>query len=404
MLPVSEIRFAPCLRVTSPESLEWLDGTRVFGIKLGLANTRLLFDALGNPQDQPAIFHVAGTNGKGSVCAMLDALLRATGRRTGLYTSPHLVDFRERIRVDGEKIPPEAVATGLTRIREISEGWDRQPTYFEIVTALAVRHFADERCDTVVLETGMGGRLDATNATRPVVSLITPIGLDHRQWLGNSLAEIAEEKAGIIKPGVPVVSAPQAPEVAEVLQAQADRLGAELTFVTAPLENAPVALRGSHQKWNAALAVAALERTGYLPDPSAIPSALAEVKWPGRFQIVNQCLVLDGAHNPHAVIRLVETWREQFGARRPVVIFGALADKEYPVMIEKLEAIAEEFLFVPVNSFRSASPEDLQAACQIRHTVFPSLADALAASGGLTLIAGSLFLVGEAMTLLGIEP
>jgi dihydrofolate synthase/folylpolyglutamate synthase len=390
--------------VTYEESLAWLDSTRVFGIKLGLANTRLLLEGLENPQDSLAFFHVAGTNGKGSVCAMLDALLRSAGLRTGLYTSPHLVDFRERIRVDGEKISREAVADGLTKIRAISADWDRQPTFFEITTVLAIAYFAAQGCRAVVLETGMGGRLDATNAVTPAVSVLTPIALDHRQWLGNTIAEIAQEKAGIIKPGVPVVSAPQDASAAEVLEGQAARLGSPLEFVTEPLENVPVRLRGSHQKLNAALAVTAVARAGIALDDVTVRAALADVRWPGRFQIVDHRVVLDGAHNPHAAESLVVNWREHFGQERPVVILGALEDKEYPVIIEKLEGLASEFYFVPVKSFRSASPESLQVACQIPNTVFASAQEALAASRGLTLVTGSLFLVGEVMSLLGIEP
>jgi len=389
--------------VTFEESLEWLDSTRVFGIKLGLANMRLLLGELGDPQDTLAIFHVARTNGKGSVCAMLDALLRASGRRTGLYTSPHLVDFRERIRVNGEKISPASVADGLTRIRDVSLDWDRQPTYFEVVTALALLHFAAEKCEAVVLETGMGGRLDATNAVLPLVSVITSIAMDHRQWLGNTVAEIAQEKAGIIKPGTPVVSAVQEPSAAEVLEAQAARINTELTFVS-PLEDIPVRLRGAHQKANAALAVEAVAKAGIELEEPVVREALANVHWPGRFQIVDQRIVLDGAHNPHAAQNLARNWREIFGQQQPLVILGALEDKDYPVIIEKLESIASEFYFVPVKNFRSATPEQLAAACMIKYTVFPSVQEALTASRGLTLVTGSLFLIGEVMGLLGIEP
>ncbi len=390
--------------MTFDESLAWLDSTLALGVKLGLANTRLLLEGLGDPQDSLAIFHVAGTNGKGSVCAMLDALLRVGGHRTGLYTSPHLVDFRERIRVDGKKISPEAVAAGLTKIRAISADWDRQPTYFEITTVLAIAHFAEEGCATAILETGMGGRLDATNAISPIVSVITPIAMDHRQWLGNTIAEIAEEKAGIIKPGVPVVSASQVAEAREVLEIQASRVNAELFFITEPLGGVPMRLRGQHQKENAALALGALDLAGMTPDDDRLREALANVQWPGRFHVVDQRIVLDGAHNPHAAETLTRNWREVFGRERPTVIFGALEDKEYPAILEKLESIASEFYFVPVNSFRSASTDSLTAACLIKYTVFASVKEALAASRGLTLVTGSLFLVGEAMGVLGIEP
>ncbi|MFL6539832.1 MAG: bifunctional folylpolyglutamate synthase/dihydrofolate synthase, partial [Chthoniobacterales bacterium] len=187
------------------EALAWLYGTQLFGIKLGLDSIRRLVAELDVPAPEQRIIHVAGTNGKGSVCAMTDSILRAAGYRSGLFTSPHLVTFRERIQVNGEMISEDEVAAGLTTIRELIREWDPHPTFFEIVTALALRHFKRSACDVFVLETGMGGRLDATNVVTPVVSVITPIDYDHQKWLGHSLGEIAAEKAGIIKPGVPVV-------------------------------------------------------------------------------------------------------------------------------------------------------------------------------------------------------
>ena len=222
------------------EALAWLYATQRFGIKLGLENIERLLGTLAlvetrAPQDRIAalpssafrlvsectVIHVAGTNGKGSVCAMIDAICRAAGHRTGLFTSPHLVTFCERIRVRGDMISEDAVARGLSEIRERTRAWDPHPTFFEIVTALALKHFQQERCEVVILETGMGGRLDATNAVQSSVSVITPIDLDHEKWLGHSIAGIAGEKAGIIKLHTPVISAPQ--------QSCCDRGGA-LTF------------------------------------------------------------------------------------------------------------------------------------------------------------------------------
>ncbi len=181
------------------EALAWLFGTQRFGIKLGLENSRRLFAALGVLSPNERIIHVAGTNGKGSVCALLDSICRAAGYRTALFTSPHLVTFRERIQVNGELISEEEVARGLTKIRELVAGWDPHPTFFEITTGLALDYFRRREAEIIVLETGMGGRLDATNATQPVVSVLTPIDYDHQKWLGESLTEIAGEKAGIIK-------------------------------------------------------------------------------------------------------------------------------------------------------------------------------------------------------------
>ncbi len=204
------------------------------------------------------VIHVAGTNGKGSVCAMIDSILRAQGYRTGLFTSPHLVTFRERIRLNGEMVTEEAVASGLTAIRDLVNDWDPHPTFFEVTTALALKCFSEAEIEFVILETGMGGRLDATNAIQSDVSVITPIDFDHEKWLGQSLGEIAAEKAGIIKRKVPVVSAAQRPEAEEAIRTRAAECEAPLEFVTAPYDKTPIALAGSHQKQNAALAIAAL--------------------------------------------------------------------------------------------------------------------------------------------------
>ncbi len=389
--------------MTLEESLAWLYSTQQFGIKLGLENIDRLLCALGDPRGKLSFIHVAGTNGKGSVCAMLDAILRASGRRTGLYTSPHLIDFRERVRVNGVKITEPEAAEGLTEIRARTADWDHSPTFFEITTALALWQFAREQCEIVVLETGMGGRLDATNAVTPLVSVITPIALDHTQWLGETLAEVAAEKAGIIKPGVPVVSAPQDPAAAEVIAAHARQAGSRALFVDQSFAGREVGLRGAHQQENAALAVAALEAMGLPIDQGVVAEGLRKVRWPGRFQIFQERLVLDGSHNPHAARQLAETWREVYGVEKPPVIFGALADKDYVGILRALEPIAAEFLFVPVQNPRAAAPADLAAECTVPCRIFDSVKAALGAARGRTLVTGSLFLVGEAMRELGIE-
>jgi dihydrofolate synthase/folylpolyglutamate synthase len=203
------------------EALDWLYGTQRFGIKLGLENVERLLRELKVPGSNQRIIHVAGTNGKGSVCAMIDSICRVGGYRTGLFTSPHLVTYRERIRVNGQMIGTDEVASGLTTIRDLIKSWDPHPTFFEITTALALVHFKDAACDLLVMETGLGGRLDATNALTPVVSVVTPIGFDHEKWLGHTLEAIAGEKAGIIKAQVPVVSAPQEPAAENVIRARA---------------------------------------------------------------------------------------------------------------------------------------------------------------------------------------
>jgi len=386
--------------VTFDESLEWLYSTQFFGIKLGLDNTRRLLGHLGNPEKRLRILHVAGTNGKGSTCAMMDSIFRAAGLRSGLYTSPHLCDFRERVRVDGEMIPAEAAAGTLTRLHDLCRDWPHPPTFFELTTVLALDHFAREKCDAVILETGMGGRLDATNAVTPVVSVITPVAMDHAEWLGDSIEKIAVEKAGIIKSGVPVISARQSPEAAEVLRNRARECGSELTFVESFYEGG-VGLKGPHQKENAALALATVKAAGFALDDRSLLQGLRDVVWPARFQQIGERIVVDGAHNPHAALTLVETWRKEFGDQKAAVVFGALKDKDYTAMLAILGGIAGSFLFVPVDSPRSAVPGELAAPCPSES--YPSLRAALEvvmAGPGPVLITGSLFLAGEALALL----
>ncbi|MGH8046898.1 MAG: bifunctional folylpolyglutamate synthase/dihydrofolate synthase [Chthoniobacterales bacterium] len=384
--------------MTWPEALAWLYSTQQFGIKLGLENTSRLLDAAGNPERECRFLHVAGTNGKGSVCAMLDSILRAAGHRTGLYTSPHLVDFRERIRVNGEMIPEADGARILTQLRDSTRDWDHAPTFFELATVLAIRHFADAKTDFVVLETGMGGRLDSTNAVVPLVSVLTPIAMDHGQWLGNTLEAVAGEKAGILKPDVPAVSAPQQPAVMRVLQTHAVAVGAPLRFIEG-VTNMPVNLRGAQQLRNAALAIGALNAARIEIPEHAIREGLSTVQWPGRFQEVGR-IVLDGAHNPHGSAQLAETWREAFGDERAIVIFGALRDKDYAGMIAALGSLAKEFWFVPVDSQRGEDPGRIATVCAVRGRIFASLAEALAEAekqSRRVLVTGSLFLVGEAL-------
>ncbi len=383
--------------------LEWLYGTQLFGIKLGLKNMRRLIDLIGLPGKAQRIIHVAGTNGKGSTSAMIDALSRAGHHSTGLFTSPHLVHFTERIRVDGRPIPEAEAARRLRVIREKVAGWDPHPTFFEITTALGLWWFRDAGAQVIVLETGMGGRLDATNALTPRASVITPIGMDHTQWLGDTLAKIAAEKAGIIKPGVPVVSAPQEAEALEVIERVAAEKGAPLTVVDFPWPG-PVSLAGAHQRWNASVALAAMGAAGLV----APPEALARVEWPGRFQRLgwDGRLILDGAHNAHGARALAATWSEVFGAEKAVVIFGAVATKDHADMMAALAPVAARFVFTTVNSPRAVPAAELAAAGPPGSAVTASLAEALAlaprgAGDPPVLVCGSLYLVGQALATLG---
>jgi dihydrofolate synthase/folylpolyglutamate synthase len=404
------------------EALSWLYSLQRFGIKLGLENIERLLEeccsgvcvkrpALGTSASTFKVVHVAGTNGKGSVCAMIDSICRAQGYRTGLFTSPHLVTFRERIRVHGDMISEEAVANGLTTIRNLVANWDPHPTFFEVVTALALKHFSDTKVEIVILETGLGGRLDATNAVQSAVSVITPIDFDHEQWLGKTIAEIATEKAGIIKK-VPVVCAPQRPEAEEVIRGRAVERGAPMQFVTEPYDETPIALAGSHQKQNAALAIAALRAAKINIDDSAIARGLASIDWPARFQRWDERTIVDGAHNPAAVRTLAETWRKNFGNQHATLVLAVLSDKNLRGICEALAPISEFVLLPKIRSERAADPEILaQIFSTITpsppHSIVPSVGEALArarAKPNPILITGSLHFAGEVLAHLRGEP
>jgi len=394
-----------------PEALRWLYGTQMYGVRPGLETIRKLCDALQirtEAAPDRTIFHVAGTNGKGSLCAMLDSMCCESGRKTGLFTSPHLVSFRERIKVNGHLISKDDALAGLTALREASEKIDPAPTFFEIVTALALRHFQNEGCEIVVLETGMGGRLDATNVVTPTVAAITTIDLDHQQWLGDTLTAIAKEKAGIIKRGVPVVSSPQAPDAAEVLRRTCMTERAPLTFVDRPLEeNWKLGLLGSHQRWNAAQALDTLNAARLDLNEEAVRRGLKNVRWPARFQVLGN-IVIDGAHNPAAAGRLALTWREVYGSEKAAVILGILGDKDVAGICRMLAGLAEVFYVVPVQNPRCAPLATVMShlvkeAPGVVVKMCSTLGEALEAaerSSRNVLITGSFFLAGEALGML----
>jgi dihydrofolate synthase/folylpolyglutamate synthase len=398
------------------EALSWLYSLQRFGIKLGLENIERLLDELstrGVLQAAPwKVIHVAGTNGKGSVCAMIDSICRAQGYRTGLFTSPHLVTFRERIRVNGDMISEEAVAEGLTTIRNLVANWDPHPTFFEVVTALALKHFSDTRAAIVILETGLGGRLDATSAIQSNVSVITPIDFDHEKWLGKTILEIATEKAGIIKPGVPVVSAPQRVEAEKVICARAAECRAPLQFVNKPYNETPIALAGFHQKQNAAIAIATLRAAKIDTDSSAIARGLASIQWPARFQSWDERTIVDGAHNPAAARALAETWRENFGNQRATLVLAVLSDKDLRAICEALAPISEFVLLPKIRSERAADPEELARVLAnntppLPYSITQSVDEALAlarAKPNPILVTGSLHFAGEVLAHLHGEP
>jgi len=394
------------------EALAWLYSLQRFGIKLELENIRRLIAELHVDLSRPRVIHVAGTNGKGSVCAMLDSICRAQNYRTALFTSPHLVTFRERIRVNGEMISKDAVANGLTNICEHVRKWDPHPTFFEITTALALKYFSEAKVDVVILETGLGGRLDATNAIQSNVAVITPIDFDHEKWLGDSLEKIASEKAGIIKPKVPVVSALQKKDVEAVLRKRATECGSPIEFITASHKQHPVNLLGAHQKQNAALAIATIHAAKIDIDDPAIAQGLATVDWPARFQKWDERTIIDGAHNPAAARILAETWRKIFGDERATLILAILSDKDFRGICEALAPIADSALLPKIRSERAATPENL---AQIISSITPSLPYSITASVAEALelarakpnpilLTGSLHFAGETLAYLRGEP
>lgn len=390
------------------EALSWLYGTQRFGIKLGLDNVQRLLRELKLLSKDQRVIHVAGTNGKGSVAAMIDSISRAQGYRTGLFTSPHLVSYRERIRVNGEMIGEDESAEGLGEIRAASRDWDPHPTFFEITTALALDHFKKRDCELVVLETGLGGRLDATNALTPIVSVLTPIGYDHQAWLGNTIEEIAAEKAGIIKPQIPVVSAKQEPAAEKVIRARAVECEAPLEFVTESYATSALSLAGAHQKQNASLAIAALRSGGITIGENAIARGLASVQWPARFQCWDERTIVDGAHNPAGALVLAKTWRELFGDERATIILAVLRDKDAAGILRALAPIAHRVIFPRVRTERALPASDLAQIISsitpsLQHSIAPSLSAALdsaRATPGRILLTGSLHFAGEVLATL----
>jgi len=390
-------------------NLDWLYGTQLYGMKPGLDNTRRLLEETGLPGAGVRFLHVAGTNGKGSTCAFMHSMLGAAGVRAGLFTSPHLVRFNERIRDTEREITDAEIESGLARIRALVADWQPHPTFFEITLALALDWFQARGLEWVVLETGLGGRLDATNVVTPEVAVITRIGMDHMAQLGGTLAEIAAEKAGIIKPGVPVVTGPQEPEALRVIKSAARSKKAPLIVVDAPLNEVPLGLSGPHQGWNAALAVAALRETG-LPLPALVmEQGLRETVWPARFQSFGQGrVILDGAHNPDAARALAEAWRAAFPGENAVVVFGGSSGKDHAETLLPLMEISARWVLTGFDSPRSVPLPVLEEAflaaggearlCEQARTLPEALALA-SRHGARVLICGSLFLAGEYLAL-----
>ncbi len=395
---------------------DYLSTLEPLGMRFGLERVERALDALGHPERAAPILQVGGTNGKGSTCAMAAAALRAAGHRTGLYVSPHLVRFNERIQVDGREIEDAALQAETEEVRAACPWHERggpedRLTYFEFATILAFVHFARAKVDVAVVEVGLGGRLDATSAATPRVSAVARIGLDHVQLLGDTVEAIAREKAGIFKPGVPaVVHASQPDGALAALRAEAARRGAP--FHVAPAGWAgPIGLAGAHQRGNAALASAALgllDAAGVRVSQEAIAHGIATARWPGRLEQVGGVL-LDGAHNPDGAAALAAALPALHPGRPVELVFGVLADKDHQAMIEALAPAVRRFHLVAPPSPRARPPGELlplvepRVPADVHASVEEAIACALraAADGALVCVAGSLYLVGAARPLLG---
>lgn len=408
-----------------------------------LARMLRLLAGVGNPHKKLHLMHVAGTKGKGSTCHMLAAMLKNAGLKVGLYTSPHFVDIRERIRVSDELISETEFTKLMAQIQPVAHRMRRDaPTFFEIMTAAAFLYFVKQKVDMAVIETGLGGRLDSTNVIKPEAVGITNISFDHVQQLGNTLEQIAEEKAGIFKPGVPAISAPQPPQVKRVLRRVAQKVGCELKFVgddiefsyrfessrttgpqtrvcmttsTSRFDHLHVPLLGEHQAHNCALALAmvdAVRQRGFNISEQAAIDGLAKVKIEGRLEIVreNPRVILDSAHNAASVSALMRAIGQNISYDSMVVIFGCCADKDIDGMLNQLELGADKVIFTASGSARSALPTELllrfqeksQKMAQLGSTLRDaySIASKSVTRDDVICITGSCYLVGEAKKLL----
>jgi dihydrofolate synthase/folylpolyglutamate synthase len=404
--------------LTVPDHLQWLFDLEQFGIKFGLENISALVARLGHPEMAFASVHVAGTNGKGSVTAMVDAGLRAAGHRAARYTSPHLVDLHERFVIDGQPVDDGALMAAVADVRAaveslIADGTlDVQPTFFEVTTAVAFELFRRAGIEIAVVEVGLGGRLDATNVVSPLATAITSIAFDHQTYLGTTLRAIALEKAGIIKAGVPVVVGELAPEAADAIAGVACERGAELIETSARDAAAfTLGLAGAHQRGNAAIAarlLALVDAHGIRVPPDAITAGLARPDWPGRLdrrQLEDgREVLLDAAHNPAGAAALASYLDSDYGSPAPLVL-AAMRDKDIVNMFAALLPAVSHLILTRASNARSADPEALaeiarRVAPERAITIAPSIDEALAIAWRLSpriVVAGSIFLLGDVM-------
>lgn len=405
------------------DPLHYLFSLEQFGIKFGLENISTIVARLGHPERSFRSVHVAGTNGKGSVTAMVDAALRAAGHRSARYTSPHLVDLAERFVVDGRPVAHDALVAAVADVRDAVDSLRAdgslaaQPTFFEVTTAVAFELFRRAGVEIAVLEVGLGGRLDATNVVAPpalIATAITSIAFDHQQYLGATLRDIALEKAGIIKAGVPLVLGPLDAETSAVIEAVARDREAAVTHVSADEgRDLVIGLRGSHQVANAAVAVRLLDildARGVSVPAHAVAAGLAQPDWPGRLDVRHlpdgREVLLDAAHNPAGALALASYLKSQ-GASRPLV-FAAMRDKDVAGMFAAMLPAVSHLVVTRACNPRSADPDALAAQARavvpdLVIAIEPEIAGALAAAWRLSpriVVAGSIFLLGDVMKLI----
>ena len=410
--------------------LDMLAARRRFGMRPGLDAICGVCAALGDPQLKFRAIHVAGTNGKGAVCAIMDAALRAGGLRIGRYTSPHLVRINERFFLDGKPISDEMLESASSRVAAAIKQSDNQTisnladlTFFEALTAVAFLVYAEAGCDYAVLETGLGGRLDATNICVPEICVITKIGLDHCDWLGDTVEKIAAEKAGIIKKGVPIVLGKNDPAVIAVVKARASEVGAPFVYAPDVADESEIpdgfSLVGSFNRENAVTAIAALKTLGLA---KGMAEGLGNVVWPGRFQRVGR-FIIDGAHNPPAARALAAALRKYapFAGSVPTLVAGFCGDKDVDETLRILAPLVKKGIAVRTNNPRSLDPAELARkmesagipaiSCDSIHLALEKMGSVPRRTGSVTkdgavdvLICGSLFLAGEALAALGAFP
>lgn len=415
-------------RLSYDEAVKYLYSLQKFGIKFGLSKTSNLLAAFGDPHKEKNYVHIAGTNGKGSVAAFLASIFQEAGLKVGVYTSPHLLRFTERFRINGREMSRETAANLINELRQVVVP-EEPPTFFEATTAMALVYFAREKADLAIMEVGMGGRLDATNIIHPLVSVITNISLEHQDFLGTSIKEIAGEKAGIIKDGVDLLTGARRPQVVEKFRSVCRakrapfwRLGEQIRYRVTPsgfhyygsawkMNRLRLGLKGRFQARNAALALAVselLQTKGFPVSREQVRTGLENVDWPGRMQVIstNPEILLDGAHNPGAARALATALQEEYRNRRIIIVIGVMDDKDIREILKWIVPLGDHVIYTRPRYYRAAAPERLmaegasfKAAGEMVPALFPALdrARSLAHPSDVIVVCGSLFTVGEAL-------